>query len=1093
MKNDFFKLSSKRILFSTMMASALLAVSPQSVFADVNEVQSVMQTGTVKGQVVDANGEPIIGASVLVKGTTNGTITDFDGNFSLNDASKGTLVISYIGYKTQETPVNGKAFVKITLKEDAELLDEVVVVGYGTQKKATLSGSVTQVKGEDVLKGKATTSVAAALQGTIPGLTITRTSSRPGNENTSITLRGGMSTNDGANPLVLIDGVEAYMWELSQMNPSDIESISVLKDASAAIYGNKAGAGVILVTTKRGKEGKMSVTYNGSVHANLLGKRFPVADGVTWMNMFIHATENDAIANNGVENWWMWGEEAWKTLQKGEIYEGVQGGIWRHLDPSVNHFDAVYGTTWGQSHNITINGGSEKIKAVTSLGYAKDRSLVDVVFDGQTKYNLRSNIDYQVNKYVKAELNLSYDKRKVSTPTQGIGNGVTDFYVFPLYNEFGQFYDTFSGERNVLSQLIEGGRTNDTEEILRLGGKLTINLDKITKGLSFSANANFRIRKHLKIQRQTRITNYDWAGESVNGTPVESATSGEIFKASGDDKCWVKNTYEDVNYQTYGGFLNYNRAFNDHNVGVMLGMTAEKTEYKKMYGFRKNMPNDELDDINTGDASTQEATGGSNHNGIVSYIGRLNYDYKGTYLLEGIFRRDGSSKFSKDNRWANFVGVSGGIRISELNFLKDKNIFDNLKLRASYGEAGSQTGIGDYDYISTIAQGVTILGYNGQKVNTSWIGNTVNGITYNSMASTNRSWERISTLNFGVDFAVLKNRLSGTFEYYIRKNNDMLISVTYPVTLGAGAPKTNDGSFKANGWELSLQWQDRIGSDFSYNVGVSLSDAKTEVTGYNGSAVHSVGLNNKVGGSAWQEGKPLNAIYTYKTDGYLQNWDEVKAYYQQITRTEGGIHPAEGSADQLIPGCVRRVDVNDDGRITTDDLVYYGDANPHYEFGINLGAKYKGFDFSMFLQGVGQMYVLREGWLGSPFAAIYTNQNATFWGNTWTPENPDARYPIMSGWKGGARNDWNYKQYNDINVNNCWYMRAKNVCLGYTLPKSWISKVGVENLRLYVSADNLFEFSNVRDGFDPESKAATNQGNMEVFARTLSFGVDLTF
>lgn len=1085
MKNDFLKFSSKRILFSTVMASALLAGNPQAVFAEVNEVQTVMQTGTVKGQVVDANGEPVIGASVLVKGTTNGTITDFDGNFTLNDASKGTLIISYIGYKTKEVVVNGRNIVKITLKEDTEVLDEVIVVGYGVQKKATLSGSVTQVKGEDVLKGKATQNVASALQGTIPGLTITRTSSRPGNENTAISLRGGMSVNKDANPLVLIDGVEAYSWELSQMNPSDIESISVLKDASAAIYGNKAGAGVILVTTKRGKEGRMSVTYNGSVHANLVGKKFPVADGQTWAQMFIHATENDALAREDkTPQWWMWSEESWRTVAEGKVYEGVENGMWRHLDPSVDVFDAIYGTTWGQTHNVTISGGSEKLKAVTSLGYAKDRSLEKVVFDGQKKYNLRSNIDYQINKYVKAELNVSYDRRTVSTPTQGIGQGVTDFYLFPLYNEFGQFYDTFSGERNVLSQLIEGGRTNDTEEILRVGGKLTIDLSKITKGLTVSANANYRIRKHLKVERKTRVTNYDWAGEKENGLPVEGATSGSIFKQSADKDCWVKNTHEDVLYQTYGGFLNYNRTFGDHNIAAMLGMTAEKTEYKKLYSFRKNMPNDELDDINTGDVSTSEATGGSNHNGTVSYIGRLNYDYKGIYLLEGLFRRDGSSKFYKDNRWANFVGVSGGIRLSEFEFMKKNRIFDNLKLRASYGEAGSQTGIGNYDYISTIKQGNTILGYNGQKVSTAWI---------DGMSSKNRTWERISTLNFGLDFAVLNNRLFGTFEYYVRKNNDMLISVAYPVTLGASAPKTNDGGFRANGWELNLQWQDRIGDDFQYNVGFSLSDARTEVTNYNGSAVHTVGLNNKVGGSEWQEGKPLNAIYVYKTDGYLQNDTEVKEYYQQITKKAGGIHPVEGSADQLIPGCVRRVDLSGDGRITTDDLEYYGDANPHYEFGINLGARYKNFDFSMFLQGVGQMYMLREGWFSNPFNAIYTNQNVTFWGNTWTPENTDARYPIMCGWKGGARNNWNYKDYNDINVVNSRYIRAKNVCLGYTLPKNWMNKVGVENLRVYVSADNLFEFSNVEDGFDPESKAATNAGNMDVFARTLSFGVDLTF
>lgn len=288
-----------------------------------------------------------------------------------------------------------------------------------------------------------------------------------------------------------------------------------------------------------------------------------------------------------------------------------------------------------------------------------------------------------------------------------------------------------------------------------------------------------------------------------------------------------------------------------------------------------------------------------------------------------------------------------------------------------------------------------------------------------------------------------------------------------------------------------LNWNDKIGKDFTYNVGFTLADAKTEITKYNGAIAISNGVNNKVKGSAFIEGKPLNAIYVYKTDGYLQNEAEVDAYYKEITKTAGGIHPTQGTSDQLCPGSVRKVDISRDGRITTDDLYYYGDANPHYQFGINLGANYKNFDFSMFIQGVGKQNVVREGSLSSPWNTGWTNQNATFMGNTWTQDNTDARYPIMS--RNGARNNWNYKWYNDINISNCWYARAKNIVLGYTLPKSWLKKASLENLRLYIAADNLFEFSNVKDGFDPESKVATGQGNVDVYARTVSFGIDLTF
>lgn len=1079
MKNEFCTCRSRKILFSAMMASALLAGSPQLAFSRSQEVLTVTQTGTVKGQVVDENGESVIGASVLLKGTTNGVITDINGNFVLEGVTGGTLLVSYVGYQTQEITVVPGKVLKIVMKEDAELLDEVVVVGYGVQKKETLSGSVTQVRGEEVLSGKATQSMASALQGTIPGLTITRTSSRPGNEGTNITLRGGISVNDEANsPMIIIDGVEAYEWELSQINPNDVESISVLKDASAAIYGTKAAGGVILVTTKRGKEGKLKVTYSGSVHANVVGERYPVANGQEWAQMHNLAVMNDYTYGADHTYGWKLGypQEVWEALANGEYVEGMVNGTYRILDPYADQFDAIYGTTWGQSHNVMVSGGNDKLKVMTSLGYSNDRSLIDVVYDGQKKYNFRTNLDYQFNDMVKTEFNVSYDKRHTSSPQQGIGQGLQDMYIFPMYNEYGQFYDTFGGN-NVLAKLIEGGRNNNTEEIMRLGGKLTLDLNKFVKGLSFQTSANFRIRHHKLIERQTHVTLYDWAGEttSIDGYPDYSQGSGSVWSETSDENCWVKNTLEESFYQTYNALLNYNRSFGDHNIALMAGLTDEKTSYQKFYQYRSGMTNDALDDINLGDVTTAQATGGSNEVGMISWIGRLNYDYRGIYLLEGLFRRDGSSKFSADNRWANFYGISAGVRFSEFEFVKNWNIFNNLKLRASYGETGSQGGIGNYDYYSTISKGTTIFGYDGTKVNTAWI---------SSMTSKDRTWERVATTNFGVDFAVLNNRLSGTFEYYIRKNNDMLISVTYPQVLGATAPKTNSGGYRANGWELSLNWNDRIGQDFSYNVGFSLSDARTEVTNYEGAAAITYGKNAIV------EGKPINSIYVFKTDGYLQSEAEVAEYYQTIN-ANGTLAPTENTNSQLRPGCVRKVDLDGDGAITTDDLYYYGDANPHFQFGINLGARYKGFDFSAFIQGVGQQNLVREGNLRGPFVSWWMNQNKTYLYETWTEENTNARFPILSF--DGSVNNWNYSQYNDINVMDVWYARLKNIVIGYTLPKTWMKKIGVENLRLYLSADNLWELTHVDDSFDPEAQASTGQGKIDCYARTVSFGIDLTF
>lgn len=1048
-------------------------------YAEPIPAQMQQQAGIVTGTVYDEAGEPLIGANVTVQGTKLSTVTDIDGRFTLKASRGATLSVTYVGFDPTTAKVNGDV-VNITMKPSSNSLDELVVVGYGMQKKASLTGAVAQVKGDDVLAGKATQNVAAALQGTIPGLTITRSSSRPGNEGTNITLRGGISVNS-VSPMIVIDGLEAYQWELSQINPNDIESISVLKDGAAAIYGTKAGGGVILVTTKRAQEGKVNVTYSGSVHANFVGRRFPVASGTEWANMLIDATTNDAYAlldadGNPQYSWWMWPEQTWRDMAAGKVVQDVVGGAWRVLDPYVNQFDEVYGTTWGNEHNIQISGGNEKVKAMTSFGYANDRSLVDVVYDGQKKYNFRSNIDYKPSDLIRFEFNMSYDRRITQTPQQGIGHGIQDFYIFPLYNEYGQFYDTF-GNNNLLAKLIEGGTNRNKEEFTRLGGRVFLDFGKWVKGLGFNASANFRMRKHKQIQRQTTVTMYDWAGEksTPDGLPDYSLGTGTVNSQTGTNDLWVKNNLDDSNYQVYNAFVTYNNTFKGHTVGVVAGVTAERSDNQSFYLFRKGMSVDELDDINLGDATTAEATGGSNHVGMVSYLGRLNYDYKGIYLLEGIFRRDGSSRFSKKNRWSNFANVSAGIRLSEFDFIKQHNLINNLKVRASYGETGSQSGIGNYDYISGISTGTTIFGYNGTKVPTSWV---------SGMTSDQRTWERIATTNAGVDFALFNSRLSGSFDWFFRENKGMLISVSYPSSLGASAPKTNSGNYQAKGWELALNWNDRIG-DVTYNVGFTLADARTEVTKYEGATEIKNGRNGTI------EGKPINAIYVYKTDGYLQNWDEVNAYYDQITKTAGGIHPVQGTSNQLTPGCVRRVDTSNDGRITTDDLVYYGDAAPHYTFGITLGAQWKGIDLNMFFQGVGQQYTLREGQMMCPWFSGWTNQNKTFIGNTWTEDNPNARYPIAS--RNGDRNNWNYKTYNDINVNNCWYVRCKSIQLGYTIPKAITQKAYIQNLRVFVAGDNLFEFHNVKDGFDPESKSATGQGNIDVYARTLSFGLNVTF
>lgn len=1084
MKNEFLKFSSKRILFSAVMASALLVGNSQIVFADTSEVRIVMQSGTIKGQIIDTNGEPVIGANVQVKGTGTGVISDINGNFAVNAASNATLVVSYIGYKTQEVALKGKNKVSITLQEDSQMLQEVVVnVGYGTQKKSTLSGSVSQVSGKETLRDKAVSNVALALQGEVPGLTITRSSSRPGNDGVDIKIRGDISVND-IKPMILIDGVEAFSWELGQMNPQDVESVSVLKDAAAAIYGTKAAGGVVLVTTKRGKEGRIKVDYSGAVHMNYVNKRLPLASISEWAQMQLQGAENDKVAvyqpQTGdwstpaeIAPWGMFSIEDYKTLASGVVPETM---YFQFLSKTlhtgdVDQFDAVYGTTFSHQHSVNISGGSDKATFRTSLGYANDRSIIKPVYDGAKKYNFRTNVDYKVNDFLKTEFNVSYDIRETMYPLNGVGHGIQDFYIFPLYNDKGQYYDDF-GANNLLAKLDEGGRVNSREDIVRVGGKVTLDVSKWVKGLSFSANGNLRMRNQKKMERQTTVTMYDW--------------DGKITSQTADKDKWVKNYRESTMFQTYGVFAAYDNTFKNHHVAATIGAVSELTNFDKLYAYRRNMADDSLDDLETGDKTTQENSGGSNAVGMVSYIGRLNYDYKGIYLLELLGRRDGSSRLHPDYRWANFGGVSAAVRLGEMDFVKQLNIFDNLKVRASYGETGSTTGIGEYDYISGIGSGTIFTGYESlpASVTTSWI---------KSMTSLERTWERVSTFNFGLDFAVLNNRLNGSFDYFIRKNNDMLIGITYPQILGADAPKTNSGDFTSKGWELALNWNDRIG-EVGYRVGFSLADARSEVTRMEGANAIKVGKNSTV------EGKPLNAIYVYRTDGILQNEDQVREYYNKYgfkSATDMGLKagtnlPDYLSTNRLTPGCVSRVDMNGDDKINTDDLDYYGDAAPHLTFGLNLGLNWKNFDFNAFLQGVGKQYMVREGDFGvCPLGAVYQNQNKTYIENTWNTSRTDAKLPLMSA--NNARKAWNYKEYNDINIQNISYCRLKNISLGYTLPKSLLQKVGLERIRMYVSGDDLFVISNVRDGLDPEKGEKTTQGNTVPYSACLSFGIDVTF
>lgn len=1096
----------KKFIWVAALCAASLYPASQ-VRAAVEVVQEVQQSGkTVKGKVLDKNGEPIIGANVMVKGTTNGVITDIDGNFTLSNA-KGTLVISFIGYRTVELPIGSQTAYNVTLQEDSEILDEVVVVGYGTQKKASLTSAISQVRGEDVFENKGITNPTTALQGEVPGLTVLRSSSRPGSEGASMKIRGDISINGDGNPLVIIDGMSGSLDDLNAMNPNDIENVSVLKDASAAIYGARSAAGVVLVTTKRGKQGKAQITYSGAVSRTIPGIQTPYTNNFEWLDMFFEAQYWDAAAWNPQYtdprqiyqnvNWWIFnngdnggtavdgthrpivyrGSNLFDALRNGEVLTVRNGDFYERWDPYVYMEDYLYGQATSHKHSVTIQGADDKFGYYASLSYSDEQSHLKIAEDGQKKYGGRLNMDYKAYDYLRFEVGMAYEKQDVSTPSTGVGQGWMDQWFWPIYSVDGKPLDVFDGKRNPVGQVTKGGQNSNDFSTFRGNAKAILDLTKWVKGLEISATGNYKMARREYQEVIRPISFYDWSGTRVMGT----------LNAPGSLKEEMKR-WENI---TLGGFVNYNNTFADvHAVSAMLGMTAEQETYKAVTAGRYKgpmYPDSDLSDLEVWMGGDNNAAGGGQSSwGFVSYLGRLNYTYDDKYAIELLGRRDGSSKLSISQRWKNFYSVSGYWRISRENFMKSLTWLSDLKVRYNYGVTGSVTGLGDYERFAAIKTGNTFFGKGDAKAHTSmWI---------DGIRSDDRTWETLLTHNFGVDLAFLDNRLRGSFDYFSKTNDNMFIGVTYPAVLGAGAPLSNSGKLRTKGWEITASWDDQIG-DFKYGISGSLSDASTKVLRLeNNTNVPVPGYNGKDNRLI---GRPINSIYVYQTDGIFQTQEEVDAYYEMYYWNADHTGPkpnnilpapAEKGTGNLRPGARRYVDRDGDGAITMYDIYYAGDAAPRLTFGFRAKMEWKGIDFSAFFQGVGKQALLRTGSVYAPFVVNYVRQNRTFLGKTWAPNNPDAEYPILS-----RDNNFNRFNYNnvDASVQKNRYIRLKSLVVGYTLPRQWTAKAGINKLRVYFSGDDLWEWTSINDGYDPERGEASNNGFP--FSRLLTFGVDVTF
>ncbi|WP_086595941.1 SusC/RagA family TonB-linked outer membrane protein [Hymenobacter crusticola] len=976
---------------------------------------SATQDVTVAGRVFDSKGAGLPGVTVVVKGTTLGTGTGPDGSFSLQAPENSTLVFSFVGFARQEVAVQGAtSSLTVTLAEDAKALSEVVVVGYGTQQKAEVTGALNTVAAP-ALENRPVTNLAQALQGTAPNLTIQQSSAEPG-AGLNINIRG-VGTLGNASPLVIVDGIAG---SLNSLNPNDIESITVLKDAaSAAIYGSRGANGVLLVTTKKGSLNQKPVlTYNtlvGWQSPNFL--RRPVT-GLEFMQL-----KNEALVNSGQS----------PQFSPQQMRDFAAHGDYQWYLDAVLKKQALQ-----QNHNLSLSGGSGNTRYLMSLGYVDQNSLFVGDKYGFKRLNARLNLNTQVTEKLSVGAILSY--ARVSTREHAfitdwiISDAVRIPVIYPIQDSLGNYVTPATSSDNPVNRLRNGGlRTNSNDN-----GYANLNAEyEVIKGLKLRGLVGGDLWNY-RMNEFTRSLQY----VTLDGSP----TSG------GDGNNSVTDRTQRTLLTNYQATINYEHTFSQkHEVKALAGYSSEHFNDDRAGIHVINVPGNNFGVISNGTtyASINDPDNVSHANGtygnnvqwaLNSVFGRLNYAFAGKYLIEGSFRYDGSSRFASNKRWGFFPSVSAGWRPLEENFMAFlQPTFSDLKIRGSIGQLGNQN-IGLYRYLSTISTspGAYIFGEQ-----------PVPGANF-STANRDITWETATMGNIGVDAAFFKNALSVSFDYFDKRTSDILIDLPVAGAFGAGAPTQNAASVRNQGWEVSATYRLRTERGFNQSLTLNAADTRNLVT-------DTKGVETIRGGDATniiREGFPINSYYGYRTNGIYQTLEEANA----------GPKPSFVAPGALRPGDIRYVDRNGDGVINQDDRYVLGNPFPRYTFGATYTADYKGFDLVVFVQGVGKrnLYIRGEG-----VEAFHNNWENVYAQHLdrWTPTNTDASYPRLTIGTASTNNN----QGSDYWLRNGAYARLKNVQLGYTLPATFTSKAGIEQLRVFVSGQDLLTISHLRKiGFDPE-------------------------
>lgn len=994
----------------------------------IKDLHAQQQAKTVTGTVTDVSGEPIIGANIRIKGTTTGTITDIDGNFSIEAKPQSVIEVSYIGYLTQETVINNQKSIRFLLKEDTKTLDEVVVIGYGVQKKADLTGSVANINTEK-LNTQSNANIGQALQGKIAGVDIVSQGGAPGS-GTRIMVRG-IGTLNNASPLYIVDGM--YMNSIDHINPNDIASIDVLKDASsAAIYGSRAANGVIIVTTKEGSntEGKPIIDLSVNLGISTASKFLDMLDAKGW-------AEVTTIARQAI------GKPA---LDMATDLANKPDNDWQ---------DIMFRPALMQNYNLSVKGGGKYSTYYTGLGYFNQDGIVKGT--NYQRYNIQSKNDYKRGIFSAGTnliISFSHDKPLHQELRGGmIGTILQSVPTLEKYDDTreGGYGGTYGDVVNIPHPLaiIDDNIMDRYNENVKIFANLYAQIE-LFKGLKYKLN----LTPDFSFERYKNYLNkYDFglATNSITQLTERQRRRRNIL---------VEN------------LLTFDRTFGEHKISALAGYTYQDSRFRHIQAYGEGLPQG-LEEIDA--ATTNRSNEGNSWRSVLtSILGRVFYSYQNKYLFTATIRRDGSSKFGKNNRYGYFPSFSLGWNVAEEKFMENVHWLDQLKLRGGYGVLGNQE-IDNYQYSSTITTGINYPDGNG---------GLLQGAFPKNFANPDIKWEETAMTNVGIDFMAFNNRLSLTADYYVKNTKDILLTVPIPISSGgANDPIRNAGKIRNNGFEFNLGWMDQPNPDISYGINLigSFNKNKVIAMGSESGSIKGGSTNQNITTSETKAGYPIGGYWLISTAGYFNSQEEVDAYAKDGKK----IQPA------AEPGDIKFVDANNDGVINDDDRVFQGSPFPDFTFALNGNMRYKNFDLSIGLQGVlgNKIYnatrqTLEDVTKGSNFLASCLDY--------WTPENKNASHPRLT-WDDPNRNT---RAESDRYLENGSYLRLRSVQLGYTFPQTWF-KGAIQHARVYINAENLFTITSY-SGYSPDVNADNaNYRGFDNFIyptnRTFMLGLNVTF